>query len=122
MKKTILVLLAVLAVLLVSGCSINYGTANGKLSYGDMPGKATSEFSAKGRLTYILHPSLLTLGNKTNEELDDLIEPAISEAGGRGATNITITHGFDFLSLIIRYVTGGVLNMDYIEVSGQVVK
>jgi hypothetical protein len=102
---------------------VNFTSANGKLSYGTVAGKASDTFvTNKGKMFYFLSPSIAPIGDKPNENLDALIDPQIDAAKAKGASNITITYGWDFLGWLVRVLTGGLLGMDYVIVQGQLVK
>jgi len=122
MKKVILLALtAMLAITMLGSCSTTFTATNGKLAYGQINGTDKGAFEAKGPVTYIIHPSLISL-KATNKELDTIIEPALAAQGANGAKNVEIVYGFDIVGMIIRYVTGGLLGWDYVKVTGTAVK
>jgi hypothetical protein len=120
--KKIAVVLVVLALLSLGSCAMNFKTGNGKLAYGNIIGSTAGEFQASKRIVYILHPQFIQIGEKTQENLDVLIEPELSAAGGKAAKDVKITYNMDALAFILSYVTGGLLGMPSVEVSGTVVK
>jgi hypothetical protein len=122
MKRAFAVAMIALIAVSFSGCAINMTAANGKLSYGTIPGKAGDAFvTSKGRVFYFLHPSVAPIGDKSNENLDALIDPQIEAAKAKGATNITITYGMDILGFVFRYFFP-FFGFDYVIVQGQFVK
>lgn len=122
MKKHIAIALIVVAIVAgLSSCSTFNKTTNGKLGYGTISGKEMGTFEAKGPVTYILHPSLVSLNN-TADKLDTIIDPALAEKGANAATNVVIENGFDIVGFAVRYVTGGLVGLDYVKVTGTAVK
>ncbi len=121
MKKIILLALtAMLAVTMLGSCSTTFKATNGKLAYGDIKGTDKGTFEVKGPVTYILHPSLISL-KATNKELDTIIEPALAAQGANGAKNVEIVYGFDVVGFVVRYLTG-IIGLDYVKVTGTAVK
>lgn len=122
MKKSILLaIVAVIAVIALGSCSTVMKTTNGALSYGKIAGAEKGTFSAQGPVVYILHPSLVSLKD-TNEKLDTIIKPELDKLGANAATNVEITYGFDFVGFVVRYLTGGLVGLDYVKVTGTAVK
>ncbi|MDX9899338.1 MAG: hypothetical protein RBT62_10475 [Spirochaetia bacterium] len=122
MKKTALFAFIALALILVLGsCSTFNKTTNGALGYGKISGSEKGHFEARGPVTYILHPSLVSLKD-TNERLDEIIQPALEAKGANAATNLVIENGFDTIGFLVRYITGGLVGLDYVKVSGTAIK
>lgn len=121
MKKAI-VLLACVVLLgsVLSGCATSFKTTNGKLSYGEIKGEEKGDFQAKEKYFYILSPYIAPLSTPY-EELDTMIEPAVTEKGGNAATNVEVREGFSAVDLIITSLTGGLFGIRYVEVSGTAV-
>lgn len=121
MKKIVAVFAAaVLAFALLAGCATTFKTTNGKLAYGDVKGTAKGSFEAQKSYLYIINPALLSL-SKPYAQLDKMIEPAVQAKGGNAATNVEITNGFDTLGFFVTYLTGGILGMNYVKVTGTAV-
>lgn len=122
MKKTALFAFIALALILVLGsCSTFNKTTNGALGYGKISGSEKGHFEARGPVTYILHQSLVSLKD-TNERLDEIIQPALEAKGANAATNLVIENGFDTIGFLVRYITGGLVGLDYVKVSGTAIK
>lgn len=122
MKKTVMLTLVAIALILALGsCSSLNTTTNGALGYGKISGSEMGTFEAKGPVTYIIHPSLISLNN-TNEKLDEIIKPALEAKGANAATNLVIENGFDVVGFLVRYVTGGLFGLDYVKVTGTAIK
>ena len=122
MKKHIALALIVIAVVVaLSSCSTFNKTTNGQLGYGKISGKDMGTFEAKGPVTYILHPSIVALNN-TADKLDTIIDPALAEKGANAATNLVIENGYDIVGFAVRYVTGGLIGLDFVKVTGTAIK
>jgi uncharacterized protein YceK len=122
MKKHIVIVLIIIAVLVAfSSCSTLNKTTNGQLGYGKISGTEVGSFEAKGPVTYILHPSLIALNN-TADKLDTIIDPALQAKGANAATNIVIENGFNVVGFLVRYITGGIVGLDYVKVTGTAIK
>ncbi len=106
MKKIALVVLAVLAIVMISGCATTFTTTNGKLAYGDVKGTEVGEVSAEARMVYLIHPSLLSF-KAPNEELDTIVEPAMAEVGATAVKDVTITMENDIMAFLASYIGFG---------------
>lgn len=121
MRKIVFILIAVLIVVGATGCATNFTASNGKLSYGDISGSEAGEFSGSEKAMYILHPQLISI-KAPNEELETIIDPALKEIGASEATNLTISYKMDFVAFLVQYITGGLLGMPSVVVTGMGVK
>jgi hypothetical protein len=108
----------VAAILLVGGCTTTYTASNGMLGYGEMRGSEVGEIKATDGYIYLIHPELMTFGGKPWQNLEDLIEPELSRAGGDSVTNLEITDGYTIVDFILTGITGGILGFRHISVSG----
>ena len=118
MKKIAIVLFVALTILMVSGCATNFTTTNGMLSYGEVKGSEVGEISGEARMTYLIHPSLISF-SAPNEALETIIEPAMAEVGAKAVKDLTITQESDFLAFLASYVGFG---YQKVAVSGMGVK
>ena len=122
MKKITLALTVLALLSMLGSCAVNFSSGNGKLAYGNIVGSGSTEFSAAKRITYILHPAFIQIGEKTQENLEVLIDPAIADAGGKAAKDLKITYNMDGLAFIIQYITGGLLGIPLVQVKGTILK
>lgn len=121
MKKAIAVLIAAVLVFgLLAGCATTFKTTNGKLGYGNISGTTKGSFEAQKSYIYIINPALVSL-SKPYAKLDEMIQPAVAAKGGNAATNLEITNGFDIVGFLVTYLTGGLLGLNYVKVSGTAV-
>ncbi|THB62564.1 MAG: hypothetical protein D6B26_07610 [Spirochaetaceae bacterium] len=121
MKKAILFLVVIAAALVLSGCYTTYTTTDGKLAYADVAGAEKGEFVANASYMYILHPSLLTLGDKVTEQLDVAMAEELDAMGANAVKNMAITDGQDIVGLLVRSFTG-ILGINKMEITGTAVQ
>ncbi|TVQ22318.1 MAG: hypothetical protein EA382_12255 [Spirochaetaceae bacterium] len=110
----------VIAVLALAGCMTTYTTTDGRLAYGDIGGTAAGTFEASAGYIYILHPSILVLGDNPTERLDLVVGPRIQAAGGNAATNLVIRDGFTVVDFLLSYFVP-IVNWATVEVEGTAV-
>ena len=121
-KKLPALFLLILVLSLVFGsCATTFKSSNGKLSYGTFKGTQKGSFTtSKANMISIFAPYILPI-TKPHENINDLIDPQLAKMGANAAQNIQVNYGFDFLSILISSITGGLLRWEYITVSGDAV-
>ncbi len=120
MKRVLVILTMVIAVLALAGCMTTYTTTDGRLAYGNIDGAVAGTFEASAGYIYILHPSILVLGDNPAERLDLVMSPQIQAAGGNAATNLVIRDGFTVVDFLLSYFVP-IVNWATVEVEGTAV-
>jgi hypothetical protein len=118
MKKKVLLSIILVAIVLLGGCATTFTASDGMLGYGEIKGKDVGDFKGSTSYMYIIHPELITLGDKPWGNLEDIIEPELRRAGANAATDLVITNGFTAIDFLLTYITGGFLGFGHLTVSG----
>ena len=114
MRKSTLILMviAMVAILALSGCMTTFSTTNGKLAYADVSGTSKGQIEVDKSYIYFIHPELATFGDgKTWEELDKVLEPELAANDANAITDMSIKNGFTgtdyLLSMFVPFVSWG---------------
>lgn len=116
-----LVLLLIVAVVVLSGCMSTLTTTDGKLSYGKVGGQEKGEFTASAGYMYLLHPSIMYIGEAKPAQLDLIMAPELEAQGANAATNLTIKDGYTLVDYILSSIVPLVM-WGTVEVTGTAVK
>ncbi len=100
-RTTIMILLALAAVLLLSGCMTQFATQNGKLAYAEIAGTPVGEIDVEEGFLYIFHPELIMFGEKGWEMIDQDIEPVLTALGGDAVRDLRLSYGFTTIDYIL---------------------
>ncbi|AFG36609.1 hypothetical protein [Spirochaeta africana] len=101
MKKILLGLIILAAAVALSGCMTTYTATDGNLAYASVTGEARGDIAVDEGYIYIIHPSLFVLGDNPTEQLDIILEPALTAADANAVTNMTIRDGYTFVDFIL---------------------
>ena len=100
-RTTILVVLVLASVLLLSGCMTQFAAQNGKLAYAEVTGMPVGQVEVQEGFIYIIHPDLLTLGDKGWESIDKDIDPILTALGGDAVRDLKLSYGLTTMDFIL---------------------
>ena len=103
-RTTILVLLVLAVILLLSSCMTQFATENGRLAYADIAGTAVGNLDVEEGFIYIIHPELITFGEKGWETIDNDIEPVLSATGGDAVRDLRLSFGYTTMDFVLTAV------------------
>jgi ABC-type enterochelin transport system substrate-binding protein len=101
--RTVLVLVALAAALVLSGCMTTFSSENGKLAYAEVSGESVGEVSVEEGYIYIIHPELITFGDKTWENLGTVLEPELEAMDANAISEMSISNGFTGVDFLLSY-------------------
>jgi hypothetical protein len=115
-----ILVLAVIAVIALSGCMTQFSASNGQLGYGSFEGENRGPIEVSQGYIYVLHPDILTFGPKYWEQLERLIGPELT-GGANAVTDSEIRYGYTFLDLVLSGIVP-VVQWGTIEITGTAVE
>jgi hypothetical protein len=122
MRRTIILVSLVLAAgLLLSGCMTQFATQNGKLAYAEIAGTPVGTLDVEEGFLYIIHPDLITFGDKGWETIDNDIEPVLAATGGNAVRDLRLSFGYTTMDFILTAVVP-VVSWGTYTLEGEVVR
>jgi len=105
MRKVIVsVVLAVLAVALLSGCMSTFASASGKLAYAEIEGESKGEIMLEEGFMYLIHPDVYMLGEKEWENIDAKLDPELSRLGADAVRDLKLSYGATLIDTLLSSV------------------
>ena len=105
MRRTLMIIgLAVVAVLLLSGCMTQFGSSSGKLAYAEIDGTPQGEIAIEESFIYIIHPDLFIAGEKMWENIDGEIDPVLTSMGADAVRDLKLGYGATLMDMILSSV------------------
>ena len=105
MKRSLMIIaLAIVAVLMLSGCMTQFGSSSGKLAYAEVEGTSQGDVAVEKSFIYILHPDIFIMGEKTWENIDLELDPVLSQMGANAVRNMEITYGATLVDMLLSSV------------------
>ena len=96
--------MALLVLVLFSGCMTYFGSESGKLSYAEVVGDSVGEVNIEKGFLFVLHPDIFVSGGKTWENIDQDIEPVLNELGGDAVRNLELGYGATLIDMVLSSV------------------
>lgn len=121
MRRTLMIIgLAVVAVLMLSGCMTQFGSSSGKLAYAEIDGAPQGEIAIEKSFIYIIHPDLFIAGEKMWENIDSEIDPVLTSMGADAVRDLELGYGATLMDMILSSVVP-LVNWGTFTVEGEAV-
>lgn len=103
MKRTLTIIGLTLAVVLtLGGCMTYFGSESGKLAYAEVEGTPAGEVSIEEGFLYIIHPDVLVIGGeKMWENIDQDLEPVLTEMGADAVRGLQLGYGATLIDMLL---------------------
>ncbi len=120
-RTTILALIVLAVVLLLGGCMTQFASQNGRLAYADIAGTPVGNLDVEEGFLYIIHPDLITFGDKGWETIDGDIEPVLAATGGDAVRDLRLSIGYTTMDFILTAIVP-VVSWGTYTLEGEVVR